>query len=154
MQLIEQSQILWLLYIQSACGLSHYWSRWLYKVFSAPFSEPVLGLSQGAIASDWSIVTQLYHDWFIDPLLHSSTIVLIVFNEPKITYAGKVIKKTHTMHLLIIIITTNNIKNNNMQAERSQHTNCLKTGKVTRGPFHEAVSLATRTVYYLPKVST
>ena len=90
----------------------------------------------------------------IDPLLHSSTIVLIVFNEPKITYAGKVIKKTHTMHLLIIIITTNNIKNNNMQAERSQHTNCLKTGKVTRGPFHEAVSLATRTVYYLPKVST
>ena len=39
-----------------------------------------------------------------DPLLHSSTIVLIVFNEPKITYAGKVIKKTHTMQNLLIII--------------------------------------------------
>jgi hypothetical protein len=37
-----------------------------------------------------------YFPRLIDPLLHSSTIVLTVFNEPKITYAGKVIKKnTH-----------------------------------------------------------
>ena len=50
-------------------------------------------------------------------------------------------------NLLIIIITNNN--NNIMQAERSQHTNCLKTGKVTRGPFQEAVSLAIHTLLLL-----
>lgn len=68
--------------------------------------------------------------YLIDRLLHSSTIVLTVFNEPKITYAGKIIRKKHTMQNLLIII----IINNNMQAEISQHTNCLY-GQGDQGAF-------------------
>jgi hypothetical protein len=85
-----------------------------------------------------------------DQSLHSSTIVLTVVNEPKITYPGKVIKdltsltwsygqKTHTMQNLLDIIIIN---------IKQQHTNGLNR-QGDQGTFHEAVSLAVHTLLLL-----